>query len=106
MRDMYHVSCDKCGHDWWDPTGFPTECPRCHNYPYIDLQKALECADQLVQGNNDATYEQRQYTEDYGSYQTLEDEIIDRIVDYLCTDHTESELMELVKKAIALSNGE
>lgn len=36
----------------------------------------------------------------------MESELIDLIVEYLCTDHTESELMELVKKAIDLSNGE
>ena len=36
----------------------------------------------------------------------MENELIDLIVEYLCTDHTEEELMALVKKAIKLSNGE
>ena len=33
---LYHVSCDKCGHLWWDKTGFPKVCPACHEYPYYD----------------------------------------------------------------------
>ena len=36
----------------------------------------------------------------------MEEELIDMIIEYLCTDHTESELMALVEKAIKLSNGE
>ena len=35
----------------------------------------------------------------------MENELIDLIVEYLCTDHTETELMALVEKAIKLSNG-
>ena len=31
---LYHVLCDKCGHDWWDKSGFPMECPKCYEYPY------------------------------------------------------------------------
>ena len=38
-QEMYHVSCDKCGHDWWDKTGFPVECPVCHEYPYENEQE-------------------------------------------------------------------
>ena len=36
----------------------------------------------------------------------MEEELIDLIVEYLCSDHTESELMVLVEKAVKLSNGE
>ena len=35
----------------------------------------------------------------------MEQELIDLIVEYLCTDHTKDELMELVEKAIKYSDG-
>ena len=37
---------------------------------------------------------------------SIEQEIIQLIAEYLCEDHTETELMELVNKAIRYSNGE
>lgn len=36
----------------------------------------------------------------------IEDVIIGLIVEYLCTDHTETDLRELVEKAIKYANGE
>ena len=38
--------------------------------------------------------------------QKIEDVIIGLIVEYLCMDHTETELHEIVEKAIKYSNGE
>lgn len=37
---------------------------------------------------------------------SLEDSIISLIVEYLCEDHTETELMVIVNKAIQYANGE
>ena len=36
----------------------------------------------------------------------IEEELIDIIVEYLCTNHSEDELREIVEKAIKYSNGE
>ena len=36
----------------------------------------------------------------------MEDELIDMMVEYLCTNHSARELREIVEKAITLSNGE
>lgn len=39
-------------------------------------------------------------------YTDLQDKLVQMMVEYLCEDHTEIELMELVKKAIKYSDGE
>ena len=26
---QYHLSCDLCGHTWWDSEAFPSCCPYC-----------------------------------------------------------------------------
>lgn len=39
-------------------------------------------------------------------YTDLQDKLVQMMVEYLCEDHTETELMELVKKAIKYSDGD
>lgn len=36
----------------------------------------------------------------------MEENLIDLMVEYLCTDHTEKELREIVEKAIVMSKGQ
>lgn len=50
---LYHVSCDRCGHDWWDETGYPKKCPKCHKSPYIN-EEAIEFAKEFM---SDAVHE-------------------------------------------------
>ena len=28
-EQQYHLSCDSCGHTWWDLQAFPSYCPYC-----------------------------------------------------------------------------
>ena len=46
---------------------------------------------------------QRKNMDDYTS---LEEQLIDMIVDFLCENHSERELREIVERAIRYSNGE
>ena len=39
-------------------------------------------------------------------YTELQDKLVQMMAEYLCEDHTEKELMELVDKAMKYSNGE
>ena len=39
-------------------------------------------------------------------YTTLDEQLVSMMVEYLCTMHTEAELMELVDRAIRYSDGE
>lgn len=39
-------------------------------------------------------------------YTDLQDKLVQMMVEYLCEDHTETELMELVQKAIKHSDGD
>lgn len=39
-------------------------------------------------------------------YTDLQDKLVQMMVEYLCEDHTETELMELVQKAIKYSDGD
>lgn len=39
-------------------------------------------------------------------YTSLEEQLIDMIVDFLCENHSERELREIVERAIRYSNGE
>lgn len=39
-------------------------------------------------------------------YTDLQDKLVQMMVEYLCEDHTETELIELVKKAIKYSDGD
>lgn len=39
-------------------------------------------------------------------YTELQDKLVQMMAEYLCEDHTEKELMELVEKAIKYSDGE
>ena len=50
---LYHVSCDRCGHDWWDVTGYPEKCPKCHKNPYKN-EEAIKFAKEFM---SDAVHE-------------------------------------------------
>ena len=30
LPQLYHMSCQSCGKDWWDKKAFPMYCPYCN----------------------------------------------------------------------------
>lgn len=37
---IYHLYCERCGHDWWSEDAFPEKCPNCGS-EHDEVMKAV-----------------------------------------------------------------